>query len=207
MDPQHPQHQPLPRPSLFAASHDSRAAPPPRQYGPASSLHNGRSQPVYDRLGRRENETSRPPPYGYPSHSYAHEKPLSPVPFASLRNDAPNGFHTQPSSRGSLMKPGDGGLKDHGTLYREGRASAVLFRVHGCNSPPAGTRHGTARLPVLLSKRRSTVCWSRVSARPQGRFPRPATLSHQPPPVAPIDHSCSGTLAASGRWHAMPDAG
>ncbi|KAL2008754.1 hypothetical protein VTN00DRAFT_6948 [Thermoascus crustaceus] len=137
MDPQHPQHQPLPRPSLFAASHDPRAAPPPRQYGPASSLHNVRSQPVYDRLGRRENETTRPPPYGYPSHSYAHEKPLSPVPFASLRNDAPNGFHAQPSSRGSLMKAGDGGLKDHGTLYREGRATAVLFRL-------ATPRHGHA---------------------------------------------------------------
>lgn len=132
MDPQHPPHQPLPRPSLFAASQDPRAAPPPpRSYGPAPSLHaSARSQPPYDPLGRRENETSRPPPFAYPSRSYAHEKPLSPVPFASLRTDAANGFHSQPPSQGSLLKPAEGGLKDHGTLYREGRESAVLFRVH-----------------------------------------------------------------------------
>ncbi|KAL1850910.1 hypothetical protein Plec18170_006747 [Paecilomyces lecythidis] len=132
--PRHPQqqHPPFSRPSLFAGPPDLRAgALPPRPYAP--SVSNGRSQPAYDPLGRRENELGRPPvTYGPPTHTYAHEKPMSPVPFAYQRNDHPNGFHSPVSGHASIGKQNDGMMKEHnGLRFREGRdISLFLFVGH-----------------------------------------------------------------------------
>lgn len=136
MDPSHPSHSSYGRPSPFANGPphphphpppSAAAAPatlPSRTYGPTSSLSSGRSQSVYDPLGRRDHEAPRlNPNYGYPTPSYATEmqpasRSLSPGRFTSLRPDPP-GFRAQPSGLGSGM-PHEGDGKDVGLLYREG---------------------------------------------------------------------------------------
>ncbi|EQL38136.1 hypothetical protein BDFG_00516 [Blastomyces dermatitidis ATCC 26199] len=135
MDPQHPR-QPFARPSTFGAhppSESRHTQLPPHLYGPGSLPANGRSHVTYDPLGRRENEIPPrappglpPPSPAYPSHPYHHEivphpKPSpSPGPFASLHHEPTSGFHSRHSSRGSVIKSGDGGVKEPSNpRYRE----------------------------------------------------------------------------------------
>jgi hypothetical protein len=142
MDPLHPSHSsyarhspftngpPLPPPPPSAAT-TAPATLPSRTYGPTPTLSSGRSQQVYDPLGRRDHEAPRlTPNYGYPTPSYVTEmqpasRPLSPGRFASLRPDPASGFRAQPSGLGSAV-PHEGDGKDTGLLYREGTALSLV---------------------------------------------------------------------------------
>ncbi|EEH11533.1 predicted protein [Histoplasma capsulatum G186AR] len=138
MDPQHPLHQPFTRKSTFGAIlQESGPVPlPPRLYGPGSLPTTRRSQGTYDPLGRRENELSPAAPPGpprssliYPPHAYHHEiirhgKPSPPPgPFASMHPEPTPSFHSRHSSRGSVMKSGEGVKEPGNALYREGKGN------------------------------------------------------------------------------------
>ncbi|KAJ9198348.1 hypothetical protein DTO164E3_5181 [Paecilomyces variotii] len=194
--PRQPQHQPFSRPSLFAGPPDLRAgALPPRPYAPPS-VSNGRSQPAYDPLGRRENELVRPAvTYGPPTHTYAHEKPMSPVPFASLRNNGPNGFHSPGSGHASIGKHHDGTMREHNGLrfrdeLRESRRWVQPPRISTAGASSGGAASGTCQsaddrvMGLDALDRKHSPC-SALNPRlcPCHRHCAPATVSA----VAPID--------------------
>lgn len=125
MEPQRPPHQRFIRPPSYAGPpQDSRnnPAPPPRPYGPSSSLPGGRPQPPYDPFRRAESETqqSRPSPFSYPMSQHQ-PKPQSPVPFPPPHSESSSTFHSRQSSHDSIKQHSDGGVKDYNTVYREGR--------------------------------------------------------------------------------------
>lgn len=168
---QHPQHQSYPRSSLFAASRDpDRPGPPPSLYEPSPSALNGSSShQSYESLSRRDNEMPRPFPYNFPSSSYSREKTVSQSPFASLRADATNGYHSQLGSHRPVKRHiSDGGMKDNNNnnnnmVYRDGRGffffvfisaifTVAIFPIFFLRPPPLYIfiAHGRPTLQVSV---------------------------------------------------------
>ncbi|QSS61297.1 hypothetical protein I7I51_03470 [Histoplasma capsulatum] len=138
MDPQPPLHQPFTRKSTFGGIlQESGPVPlPPRLYGPGSLPTTGWSQGTYDPLTRGENELSPAAPSGpplssliYPPHAYHHEiiryaKPSpSPGPIASMHPEPTPSFHSRHSSRGSVIKSGEGMKEPSNAIYGEGKGN------------------------------------------------------------------------------------
>jgi hypothetical protein len=157
MEPQRPHQRFIRPPSYGGSPQDSRTntAPPPRPYGPPSSMPAGRSQPPYDPFRRAESETqqTRPlPPFSYPMSQHQ-PKPQSPVPYPPPHNESSSGFHSRQSSHDSIKQHSDGGVKDYNTVYREGRMILFMFIVwvvfRFCRILPGttwsffGRRHGS----------------------------------------------------------------